>query len=321
MSDLFHIIDQIDAKSRYDRAVKKLLANKIVLAHILKGCVQEYRGCTIEEIISCIEGEPEIGSRGMYPDDTNRKFTESIAGSSTEDVTLTEGTRVYDIRFRAVAPGEVGKTDLIHLIINIEAQNVFYPGYPLVKRGIYYGSRLISAQYGPIFTKEEYGKIRKVYSIWVCSNPSVKHRNTITEYSIRPNPIVGNAVEEKRNYDLMSIVMIGLGNLGENDEGLLKFLKVLLSSSLSTQKKKRILHDEFDVAATEEFEKEMNNMCNLSQGIEDRALEIGRQEGRQEGRIGLLVELISKGRLTEEQAAEDAGMTPEEFREAAGRLK
>ena len=34
------------------------------------------------------------------------------------------------------------------MIINIEVQNDFYPGYPLVKRGIYYGGRMLSAQYG-----------------------------------------------------------------------------------------------------------------------------------------------------------------------------
>ena len=33
-------------------------------------------------------------------------------------------------------------------MINVEAQNDFYPGYPLVKRGIYDCSRMISPQYG-----------------------------------------------------------------------------------------------------------------------------------------------------------------------------
>ena len=37
---------------------------------------------------------------------------------------------------------------------------------------------MISAQHGPIFTKSEYGKIRKVYSIWICTQPSDGFENT-----------------------------------------------------------------------------------------------------------------------------------------------
>ena len=56
----------------------------------------------------------------------------------------------------------------IALIINVEAQNDFYPGYPLIKRGIYYCCRMISSQYGREFTGPHYEKIKKVYSIWIC---------------------------------------------------------------------------------------------------------------------------------------------------------
>lgn len=81
---------------------------------------------------------------------------------------MTEGIVTYDIRFLATAPVS---GELIRLIINIEAQNDFYPGYPLIKRGIYYCSRMISAQYGTEFTKSHYEDIKKVYSIWICMNP------------------------------------------------------------------------------------------------------------------------------------------------------
>lgn len=51
--------------------------------------------------------------------------------------------------------------ELIRLIINVEAQNNFYPGYPLIKRGIYYCSRMISAQYGTEFSASHYEDIKK----------------------------------------------------------------------------------------------------------------------------------------------------------------
>ena len=73
---------------------------------------------------------------------------ESIAGMVTEDVGINEGKITYDIRYRATAPSGDG---FIELIINVEAQNRYNPGYPLVKRGIYYCSRMISKQYGSDF--------------------------------------------------------------------------------------------------------------------------------------------------------------------------
>ena len=159
---------------------------------IMKGCVNEYSDCTVDDIVEkYIEGTPEVGSVGVHVDDTNRpkKSTDVIKGSNNEDSTLTEGTLFYDVRFDAIAPKSADSAEqeeVIRLIINVEAQTKFKPGYPLTKRAIYYCSRMISAQHGPIFTKSEYGKIRKVYSIWICTQPSDGFENTLTRYSIKP---------------------------------------------------------------------------------------------------------------------------------------
>lgn len=69
---LAHTITQTDYEARYDRAAKKLLANKLVLAHILKDCVKEYQACSIMDIAQkYIEGEPEVGTTGVYMDDSS----------------------------------------------------------------------------------------------------------------------------------------------------------------------------------------------------------------------------------------------------------
>ena len=84
---------------------------------------------------------------------------------------------------------------------------------------------------------------------------------------------------------------------------------------------------------TETFESEVDDMCNLSQGVAEEAmqkgiekgikkgieqgLERGRQEGieqgLQQGRIHALIELVNDGVLTIEKAAEKASMSVEEF--------
>lgn len=320
-NQLAHTITQTEFDSDYDKTAKKLLANKQILAQIMKGCVDEYSECSVDEIAEkYIEGTPEIGTVGVHVDDTNRlpRAPEVITGSNNEDSTLTEGTVHYDVRFDAIAPTsahDAAAQDVIRLIINVEAQTAFNPGYPLTKRAIYYCSRMISAQHGPIFKKSEYGKIRKVYSIWVCIKPSDEFQNTLTRYSIRPEHrpehLIGNTAEKLENYDLMSVVTICLGKSdSENYTGILKFLDVLLSSSRAATEKKKILEEEFGIAMSEKLEKEVLIMCNLSQGVRAE----GRKEGISIGEIGMLVQLVRDGDLKPERAAEKAKMTVEEFK-------
>ena len=228
----------------------------------------------------------------------------------------------YDVRFDAVAPAHEGDTtqkDVIRLIINVEAQTAFNPGYPLTKRAIYYCSRMISAQHGPVFKNSEYGKIRKVYSIWVCTHPPKEFQNTVVRYSIRPEVLIGHAVEKTEHYDLLSVVTICLGAQDtENYTGIVKFMDVLLSSSRAATEKKKILEEEFDVSMNEELEREVTVMCNLSQGRKAEGREECRQEGRQEcigiGEMRMLVKQVKKGRVSIAEAAEDADMTVEQFR-------
>lgn len=362
---LAHTITQTDYEARYDRAAKKLLANKLVLAHILKDCVKEYQACSIMDIAQkYIEGEPEVGTTGVNMDDSNSHeqpdikpetmATQSaevqavnaqainaqamntqamkvqamnaqamntqamnaqvtkVQGMGNEDISQNEGTVYYDVRFNAIAPS-TGEHDNIRLIINAEAQNRFKPKYPLTKRAVYYGSRLISAQHGTVFTKSDYQKLRKVYSIWICVNPAKRFRNTITRYSLKPETIIGNAVEAPENYDLINIVMVCLGKMEEwNDNNLIKFLGVLFQNELSAREKKDILERDFNIPMTETFESEVDDMCNLSQGVAEEAM----QKGLQQGRTHALIELVNDGVLTKEKAAEKASMSVEEFRNA-----
>ena len=264
-----------DEKASYDAACKRLLSEKIILAWIMKNCLEEYRDCDVEEIAEkYIEGTPQVGEVAVAADETNR--VSMIQGAGNEDTSLTEGTVTYDIRFFAIAPVS---GELIRLIINIEAQNDFYPGYPLIKRGIYYCSRMISAQYGTEFTNSHYENIKKVYSIWICMNPPKSRENSITRYYITEENLVGSVKERKADYDLMAAVMICLGKEGDSGIDLLKLLNVLLSTETGSQDKCQILEEDFHIRMTQTLESEVSLMCNLSKGVEEKGIEKGRQEG------------------------------------------
>lgn len=292
-------------RAALDEACKKLLANKIILAWIMKSCMIEYKDCTVEEIAEkYIEGDPQIAQMPVNPNEVNPEDTELIYGINTEDIAFAEGKVTYDIRFLAIAPGS---GELIRLIINIEGQNDFFPGYPLIKRGIYYGSRLLSSQYGTEFTDGHYERIKKVYSVWICPKPPVSRRNTITQYSIQEKNIIGQVAEKAENYDLMTIIMICLGKeKGENYAGILKLLEVLLSYQKKPEEKKRILQDDFDIKMTKELESEVSLMCNFSKGIADECMREGLQQGIQQGKeqatFEILCNLMESLKLTEAQA-------------------
>ena len=272
-----------DDSAGYDAACKRVLSEKAILARIMKACLAEYRDCPVRDIEEkYIEGQPQVSSVPVLPDEEGSV----ISGLDTEDKSVHEGTVTYDIRFRAIAPDS---GELIGLIVNVEAQNDFYPGYPLTKRGIYYCCRMISSQYGREFTGSHYEKLKKVYSIWICMNPPRNRENTITRYRLTEEHLVGKAVELVQNYDLLSIVMLCLGGPdSENYDGVLRMLDVLLSHETSEAEKRWILQDDYDM------ESEVSVMCNLSKGVMEKSWKKGMAEGREKGRA----EGLEKGILS-----------------------
>ena len=261
-------------RADYDAACKRLLANKVILAWIMKSCVEEFRDFTVDEIAEhYIEGSPQIAQTAVNPDEVTDSQGEQIEGSKTEDSTIKEGTVTYDIRFYAVVPRTA---ETIKLILNVEAQSDFYPGYPIIKRGLYYCSRMISSQYGVEFTNGHYEKIRKAISIWICADPPKYRKNTITRYAVQEENVVGDIAEKRENYDLITAVIVCLGNEGDDKyTGILRLLEVLLSSERKPDEKKRILQDDFNIKMTRELESEVLLMCNLSKGIEERGIKEG----------------------------------------------
>ena len=264
-------ISEGERKALYDAACKKVLSEKGIVAHILKDCVEEYKNVSIEDIIhKYIQGKPEI-DRIMVQEES---LLTRIGNEQTEESSEKEGTVFYDIRFTALAPSN---GDIIELIINVEAQNNFHPGYPLLKRGIYYCSRMISSQYGTVFVKSDYGKIKKVYSIWVCTNPSQEMEYSITRYKMTEENLVGMVKAHRQDYDLPNVVMICLGKKTYKElTGLLSLLNlVLIDNYLDSKEKRDTLSNEFKVEITPELEKGVADMCNLSAGIERQGIEKG----------------------------------------------
>ncbi|MFT4105105.1 MAG: hypothetical protein QM657_05015 [Lacrimispora sp.] len=167
------------------------------------------------------------------------------------------------------------------IFLDIETQKNFHPGYHIVTRGIFYTSRMISAQMGTEFQAPDYDDIKKVYSIWICMNTPKRVSNTIAEFSINKKNLVGDPGYLGR-YDLLSVIIIGLSKeLAAETEGtgLHRLLGALFSTHLSPEEKKDILSDEFKIPMNSDLERRINFMCNLGEGIAEEARERGIEIG------------------------------------------
>ncbi len=131
-----------------------------------------------------------------------------------------------------------------------------------MKRGFYYCGRMISEQYGTVFTDEHYEKIEKVYSIWICPDPAKKRKNGIFKYHTVEDIIYGTPYTKEQNYDLMEVVILNLGDADkDSDLEILDLLNTLFSMTTPPEEKKQRLHDDFEIAMTVEFESGVREMC------------------------------------------------------------
>ena len=294
---------QQERKARYDAECKQVLSEKGILAQILKDCTEEFCNCSTYDIVNkYIQGSPEVGKVTVMLGETK------IESTHVEDKSAIEGTVFFDIRFNAVAPVD-GK--LIRLIVNIEAQNEFHPGYPILKRAVFYGCRMISSQYGTVFVKAEYGKIEKVYTIWVCMEPTEEWAYTITRYHMQEENVVGNAKAPKADYDLITPVLVCLGEKKYTElQGVLRMLNLLFVDNVSKDEKIKTLRQDFGIQTTPKLEKGVAEMCNLSEGIEKRGIERGREEGRKDTILAML-----KHGIPTDTIAQIVGWTNEKVRE------
>ena len=86
------------------------------------------------------------------------------------------------------------------------------------------------------------------------------------------------------NYDMVSMMMICLGQPDSRQEDIIHLLSVLLSTEMDPDVKKQILERDYHIPMTVEMKKEAETMCGIGHAIARKNLEKGRLEGKQEGR-------------------------------------
>ena len=232
-------------KAQYDEYAKQLIAQKIILAHILAKTVDEFRDMKPEDIVAHIEGDPKVGiipvdpgmTNASRPTDASTPYVSDhrLAGLNTEHSEINEGMIRFDIIFYVRM-----RDGLAQIIINIEIQKNSPEKYQLLNRAIFYVSRMVSSQKERDFDKQNFDDMKRVFSIWLCMN------------------------------------MLGIGRElppQEEQYELHRLIGTLLSAELTVTQKLAIIETEYHIPLSVELEEGVNDMCNLGEGIEERAIE------------------------------------------------
>lgn len=297
---------------QYDDYAKFILSQKEILSRILKFTIKEFEDMEAEDIMELIEGEPLISKVSTEPGETNQTFHGKITGNNTESTELEEGTIIFDIIFYVRM-----KDGISRIIINLEAQGIEKPPYPLVNRTIFYIARLISSQKNRNFDHSNYGDMLRTYSIWICFNLEENCMN----YLHLTNTSLFGTHEWLGDLELMNIFLVGLDkNLSEEalkttDSNLHYMLGTIFSNDLSPKDKVRLLSEREDMPAGTHIRKELDTMCNLSYGIEEQGIE----KGIEKGRMDLIKNMLSK-HMPVEDIMKYSGATEEEIRKAEEQL-
>ena len=276
-TEIANAVNAAGDKAQYDTRVKRLLAQKSILAHILVKTVDEFKGMKPEDVVKYIEGEPSISVVPVEPGLANMEKTDAagqrIVGLNTENAEINEGLVRFDIIFYVRMPSvDDTKNGLSQIIVNIEAQKDEPTEYKILNRAIFYVSRLISSQKERDFVNTNYDDIKQVFSIWICMNMddnSLSHIHLTKDELLKP-------CNWKGNLDLLNIVLIGITNeIPEHDKKyeMHRLIGALLSSELKEQEKLDIIEHEYNIPISQEFREDVRIMCNLSTGIEERATE------------------------------------------------
>ena len=298
-TEIANAVNAAGDKAQYDTRVKRLLAQKSILAHILVKTVDEFKGMKPEDVVKYIEGEPSISVVPVEPGLANMEKTDAtgqrIVGLNTENAEINEGLVRFDIIFYVRMPSvDDTKNGLSQIIVNIEAQKDEPTEYKILNRAIFYVSRLISSQKERDFVNTNYDDIKQVFSIWICMNMddnSLSHIHLTKDEMLKP-------CTWKGNLDLLNIVLIGITNeIPEHDEKyeMHRLIGALLSSELKEQEKLDIIEHEYNIPISQEFREDVRIMCNLSTGIEERATERATKKATEKTSEKFILNMYKKG--------------------------
>lgn len=123
-------------------------------------------------------------------------------------------------------------------------------------------------------------------------NVPKKIGNAISKFSMKKEDLLPGIPDHVSGYDKIVVIQICLKGRSEEDaeSELTGMLNVLFDSKLESERKIKRLEEQYHIEMESKLGKELNQMCNLSDWVE----EIGIQKGMERGEVFTLIKLIQK---------------------------
>ena len=276
MTRHYDIHDIFDQDTKQDGVAKMLFTHKQIVGWILQECFPEFKGCPLDFIIiNCLD----------CLDDVDYLIGDATHGSGGTDM---------DVCIHVRLPQDLETK--IGIIINIEIQNNFSPGYNIIKRGIYYECDLIVREKETVFTDSHYDDMKKVYTVWICLQAPDKLANTFERYGMAKLNLEDGIHAIHQNgapYDLLDMVMIYLNNECQEDRGpFMAMMRTLFSPTLSKEEKLKILKERYSITFKQEDEK-VNKFIEYVKQVN---LKIGEENGEKRTRRTVVANMLRIGR-------------------------
>ena len=304
--------------AEYDAGMKQLMSNKEIIVPILQMTVSEFKTCSQEEILQCLDIS-SITKDDFVSDIPNIERYLRLTKEDSELSSLVEKLVRFDIRFKIINPKLSTEKIRVNLHIDMEAQKSYRPSnpsYPILKRAVYYVARDLSSQLSTITQTTDYSKLEKCYSIWICAEDVPKKlQNTLTEYSFSKKDIIGVAEESEEDYDLLTVIMIRQGKEPE-ENGIFEYLNGIFDGDINRIQKYS------HIKWSEPFQKEASKMTGFGDRIYEKGMRTGEQNGIQKGiqkgiqqgrHEGMILGALMSGK-TPEEVAEMLNLSLEEIK-------
>ena len=261
--------------AEYDAGMKHLMSNKEIIIPILQMTVPEFKTCSQEEILQCLDIS-SITKDDFVSDIPKIEKNLRLTREDSELSTLTEKLVRFDIRFRIKNPRLSTDEIRVNLHIDMEAQKSYRPSnpsYPVLKRAVYYAARDLSSQLSSITETTDYSKLEKCYSIWICAEDIPKKlQNTLTEYSLSKKDIIGVTDEPEEDYDLLTVIVIRQGEKTE-EKGIFDYLNGIFTCDINRIGKYS------HIKWSEPFQREVSKVTGFGDMIYERGMRAGEQKG------------------------------------------
>ena len=309
-----------------DKSIHNIWLCKEIIAPVLQRVIPEYSGYSVEQVIEMIDSDIR---QSDTVSDSERPFAQD---RGTEQYSVTEKLLRFDVHIKAKNPVLSSEKIQVMLHIDYEIQNVYNAAeivkgvrepYDIEQRAMYYVARELSSQLRYVTENTCYNRLEKCYSIWVCTQGIPENdKNSVSVYNINKKDVFGSATDHKETYDLMSVIIIRLGDTVPQDT-VLEYIDAVNCGDID------VVDQYIDTTPTPKIREELRTMKGFAtmymnkgfakgeeQGFlkgEEQGFLKGEEQGLRKGGRQMLYELVAEGKLSSQDAAVKAGVSEERF--------